>query len=34
MQDIVSLVGLVLDETQRRLARAEMATGVGTKTMQ
>jgi hypothetical protein len=31
MQDIVSLLGLVLDETKRSLARAEMATGVGTK---
>ena len=31
MQDIVSLLGLVLTETQRSLARAEMATGAGTK---
>ncbi len=31
MQDIVSLLGLVLDETKRSLARAEMAKGAGTK---
>jgi hypothetical protein len=31
MQDIVSLLGLVEIETQRSLARAEMATGGGTK---
>jgi hypothetical protein len=31
MQDIVSLIGLVQAETQRSLARAEMAKGAGTK---